>query len=331
MGLLYFISFLVLLYPAVVVADERMLDCNESVLVAVESPDVFQGSPCEQKLTPVAYPPIGYVSGILGSDHVMSITKNAAGAWVIVELTLTGEVIHEYPMLLGAFPYTFSPNGKNFLYQDTHGRWTLRNLVTSTEEILFVPEKAEHLVHPAFSPDGQTIAFSLIIPTDQHYVAKLCLVTAPNAFSPKDCLDTDGVFPAFSPDGSKLAYWELTKLQQPNSAWNLVIREINAIQQAGPGKILATKYFQGADTSLWVGPIGWSPDSQWIVWSEKDDPFSPYHQLFRKHVEGSEAYRIELKRPWWTTFLRNYVLPMDKNRFLFSFYWAPVLNPASEK
>lgn len=111
----------------------------------------------------------------------MTITKNATDAWVIGELTLTGDVVHEYPMPLGSFPHTFSPDGRNFLYRDTHGKWILRNLVTATEEILFIPEKTEYLVHPAFSPDGKTIAFSLIIPTAQHYDRKLCLVTAPNA------------------------------------------------------------------------------------------------------------------------------------------------------
>lgn len=328
MNRLYLMLCLVL-FPAVAVADEQMLDCKGSVLVVVESPDVFQCPPCEQTLAPVTYPPVGYISGIVGSDHVMTITKNATDAWVIGELTLTGDVVHEYPMPLGSFPYTFSPDGRNFLYRDTHGKWILRNLVTATEEILFIPEKTEYLVHPAFSPDGKTIAFSLIIPTAQHYDRKLCLVTAPNAFSPNDCLDTDGKFPSFSPDGLKLAYWELSK-HQPDSAWNLVIREISTIGLGGPAKTLATKYFQEPKSNL-VGPIGWSPDCQWIVWSEKDDHFSPYHQLFRKHIEGSEAYRIELKRPWWTTFLRTYVLPMDKNKFLFSFYWVPVSNPTDEK
>jgi len=331
-GHLYLLLCLVL-FPAVAVADEQMLDCKGSVLVVVESPDVFQGSPCAQKLTTVTYPPVGYVSGILGSDHVMTITKNAAGEGIIVELTLAGEVVQEYLRPLGAFPYAFSPDGRQFLYSGTHGTWILRHLVTSTEEILFDPEKAEHLVHlahPAFSPDGKTIAFSHYSYTERGYDVKLCLVTPPNAFNPEDCLGTEGVFPSFSPDGSTLAYWELTK-QQPNSAWNLVIREVSTIGLGGPAKTLATKSFQGADRGLWVGPIGWSPDSQWIVWSEKDDPFGPYYQLFRKHIEGSEAYRIELKRPWWTTFLRNYMLPMDKNRFLFSFYWAPVSDPASEK
>lgn len=335
MGHLYLILCLVI-FPAVALADERMLDCKGSVLIVVESPDVFHGSPCEQKLATVTYPSVGYVSGILGSDHVMSITKNAAGVWVIVELTLTGEVVYEYPKPLGAFPYTFSPDGRNFLYQDTHGKWILRNLVTATEETLFDPEKSEHLVklvHPAFSPDGKTIAFSHVTYwghfPEGGYDVTLCLVTVPQGFQPHDCLETEGKFPAFSPDGSKVAYWERTK-EQSDLVWNLVIRNLGAIRQGGPAKTLATKHLQKPYLSL-VGPIGWSPDSQWIVWSEKDDNFNPYHQLFRKHVEGSETYRIELKRPWWTTFLRKYALPEDKNRFLFSFYWAPVSKSADEK
>ncbi len=266
----------------------------------------------------------------------MTITKNAAGEGIIVELTLTGEVVHEYSRPLGAYPYTFSPDGRKFLYSgihsDIHGKWILRDLVTSTEEILFDPEKTEHLVHlvnPAFSPDGKVIAFSHITYTEQGGDVKLCLVTVPQGLHSNDCLETEGAFPAFSPDGSKLAYWELTK-QQPNSAWNLLIREISTIGLGGPAKTLATKSFQGIDTSLWVGPIGWSPDSQWVVWSERDDIFDTYYKLFRKHVEGSEAYRIKLKRPWWTILSRYFVLA-DQIRVPVSFYWAPVSNPTGEK
>lgn len=56
MNRLYLMLCLVL-FPAVAVADEQVLDCKGSVLVVVESPDVFQGSPCEQTLAPLRIRP----------------------------------------------------------------------------------------------------------------------------------------------------------------------------------------------------------------------------------------------------------------------------------
>jgi hypothetical protein len=335
-GNLYLMLCLVLL-PSVAVADEHPLDCKNSVLTVVESPDVFQGSPCDRSLVKVAYPRVGYVSGITGSDHVMTVRKKSDGAWVMSELTRTGAVVREYPLPLSLWTdqYIFSPDGKSYLYTDTHRRWILRNLVTSTEDILFVPEAKifEDLLHPAMSPDGKAIVFSYITsdgPSNPPII-RLCLVNVPHVFDPTECLERPGAFPSFSPDGLKLAYWELSK-QQSDSAWNLVIREVGALGQDSQAKTVAVKHFHGHYwDSRWIGPIRWSPDSQWIVWSEKDDPFSPYSQLFRRHVDGNDVHRIELDRPWWITFLRKYVMSGDHNRFHFSFHWAAVSPLTDEK
>lgn len=158
--------------------------------------------------------------------------------------------------------------------------------------------------------------------TPTRVMSRLCLLQVNQQFHRDRCVGERVSFPAFSSDGTKLAYWELTK-QPPDPRWSIVVREVSTTGELGTTTIVASRDFRGMYDDRRIGPIGWSPDSEWVMWSVQGEQSSPFYDLFRLRIGMGDIQEVPLQRSWWTTFWREYLLSADKNRFAFNFQWVP--------
>jgi len=122
-------------------------------------------------------------------------------------------------------------------------------------------------------------------------------------------------------------YWERTK-DIPNPTWTITLREVGPDGRLGAARPILSREFHKQYDAWLTGPIRWSPDGQWVIWSLRGEDSwfwgqSPFYQLFRMRVHGDELQEIPLERFWWTKFWREYLVPSDKNGFLFDFQWFP--------
>lgn len=225
---------------------------------------------------------------------------------------------HRWVHLLLLFPQTAS----NIFMPMFTGTLVLHEIEGNTGRKLFEPTRAERVLHPTMSPDRTMVAFSLFINDPTRVMSRLCLLRVNQQFHRDRCVGERVSFPAFSPDGTQLAYWQLTK-QPPDPRWSIVVREISTTGELGATTIVASRDFQGMYDDRPIGPIGWSPDSEWLMWSVQGEHLSPFYDLFRIRIGMGDIQEVPLSRSWWTTFWREYLLPADKNRFAFNFQWVP--------
>jgi Tol biopolymer transport system component len=321
-GIYSFGAMLVISFAMPAAAQEG-LTRSQGTLLVLESPDLFVTSPAGVELSRVSHSkPIGWVGFISDSRSVMVLTRDEDEKPIIEKITLTGEVLGRYSDPQGMFPPSFSPDGTQLLYRDIEGNLIGHNIESNINRTIFKPSNNERVLHPTMSPNRTTVAFSLSVPGAKRVRTHLCLMQLDQQLQRDGCVGERIISPSFSSDGTKLAYWEQTK-QFPDHIWSLIVREIFANGKLGALTIVLSQKFKGEFDDVRIGPIGWSPDSQWLMWSLRSDRSSPFFGLFRTRIATGETQEVPIKRSWWTTFWREYLLPSDKNRFAFNFHWMP--------
>ena len=137
-------------------------------------------------------------------------------------------------------------------------------------------EEVEAPNHPAFSPDGRTVAFEAEVPVERTEI-QLLEVTS-GALSPVESVADHFAYPVFSPDGKRLAY----SRTDPGLTWNLCIARLNGRDQS------CLTHGRANDTE----PT-WSPEGQSIVFaSDREDPKVGLRSLYAVNVDGSGLRRL---------------------------------------
>lgn len=304
-------------------AASGQLPLGQGTVLLVEAPQLFIISLKDGEMRSVPHAgPIYLVNGVSDSSTFLIKTKDEEGRLVFEKISESGELKARYPAPAGAVHSSFSPDGKQYLYANTSWNLILHDIGAHTNRKLFEPERGESVAYPTMSPDGTLLAFSLFPRGATRVSSRLCVMQVDQQLERDRCVGERIIFPSFSYDRTKLAYWEQTK-QFPDSTWSIVVREISANGKLGAITIVLSQEFRGELEYQRIGPIGWSPDSEWLMWSLRGEGSSPFYALFRTRIETGETQEVPLSRSWWTTFWREYLLPSDKNRFAFNFEWIP--------
>jgi Tol biopolymer transport system component len=130
--------------------------------------------------------------------------------------------------------------------------------------------------HPAFSPDGRTIAFDA--ETDRERTALFLLDVASEEVHAVESESDHYAYPAFSPNGRRLVF----SRADAAFTWDICIAELD-----GRGQHCITR-----------GPANdtepsWSPDGRSIVFaSDRDDPKVALRSLYVVNVDGSGLRRL---------------------------------------
>lgn len=320
---LYSIGAIVIMAWLPPMAAGGQLPQDQGTVLLVEAPHLFRTSLTDGKLRRVPHAgPIYLVGGLSDSSTFLIKTKDEEGRIIFEKISERGELKARYPAPVGAVHSSFSPDGKQYLYANTDWNLILHDIEAHTSRKLFEPDRGESVAHPTLSPDRTTVAFSLTPREATRVSSRLCLMQVDQQLQRDRCVGERVIFPSFSSDGTKLAYWEQTK-QFPDHNWSLIVREISANGKLGALTIVLSQKFEREFDDVRIGPIGWSPDSEWLMWSLRSDRSSPFFGLFRTRIATGETQEVPIKRSWWTTFWREYLLPSDKNRFAFNFQWMP--------
>ena len=139
---------------------------------------------------------------------------------------------------------------------------------------------------PAFSPDGNQIAFAYRDEKEEHSNLYVKLIDSVTQLQLTHYQDADASWPTWSPDGRRIAFIRSNK----------DTREITIISSLGGAerKLYAGKFFnfrRDEYGSYAFGNLSWSPDGKFIAFSEKEseqDPFS----IFLISVESGEKRKL---------------------------------------
>jgi TolB protein len=137
-------------------------------------------------------------------------------------------------------------------------------------------EEVESPNHPAFSPDGRTIAFEAEVPGERTEIQLLDV--ASGELRPVESEADHFAYPAFSPDGRRLAY----SRTDATFAWDVCVARLD-----GEDQIRLT---HGSAND--VEPT-WAPDSRSIVFaSDREDPKVGLRSLYVINADGSGLRRL---------------------------------------
>jgi Tol biopolymer transport system component len=137
-------------------------------------------------------------------------------------------------------------------------------------------EEVEAPNHPAFSPDGRTVAFEAEVPVERTEIQLLDVTSG--ELSPVESEADHFAYPVFSPSGRRLAY----SRTDPGLTWNICIARLNG----------------RAQVCLTHGPANdteptWSPNGRSIVFaSDREDPKVGLRSLYTIDIDGSGLRRL---------------------------------------
>jgi len=137
-------------------------------------------------------------------------------------------------------------------------------------------EEVEAPNHPAFSPDGRTVAFEAEVPVERTEIQLLGVTSG--ELSPVESEADHFAYPVFSPTGRRLAY----SRTDPGLTWNICTARLNGRDQ------VCLTHGPANDTE----PT-WSPNGRSIVFaSDREDPEVGLRSLYTINVDGSGLRRL---------------------------------------
>jgi Tol biopolymer transport system component len=137
-------------------------------------------------------------------------------------------------------------------------------------------EEIESPNHPAFSPDGRTVAFEAEVPAERTEIQLLDVTSG--RLRPVESEADHFAYPVFSPDGRRVAF----SRTDPGLAWNLCTARLDGRDQ------VCVTHGRANDTE----PT-WSPGGRAIVFaSDRENPKLGLRSLYVVNVDGSGLRRL---------------------------------------
>ncbi len=197
----------------------------------------------------------------------LSPTGAVAGAPELIENT--GQVLYAH--------LRFSANGKFATFSELSALNNLQSVRISpvTNEAIGAPEALTHDTNgrktgPLFSPDGKTIAYS-ILQVGEHWAVWLMDTDGKNA-RPADARQDTPLFQGWFPDSRRIAYIVRDNVHNTLESLDVIsgkkqaLRELslaNSTMRLSPdGKQFAYNFEQGGAQNIWIVPVESGPPRQ---------------------------------------------------------------------
>ena len=145
---------------------------------------------------------------------------------------------------------------------------------------------------PAWSPDGEQIAFTRAVFTESALESAIYLVS-PTGGTPRR-LEDDAAAPAWSPDGEQIAF-----TSQRDHFGQTCFQECSVSQELYVMSADGEDAERLTETQADDSAPAWSPDGRWLVFvSDRADTDRHAYQLYAIAREGGDATRLTRDRDW---------------------------------